>query len=219
MGESSKLISKIPKLPVSISIYLSIHPCIYPSIRPSIHPSIHPSIYPSIHQSIYPSIHPSIYISNNVHKYSMSNRLWSSKIPPTRSLHQGDHMCRVQHAKHLLRCGSVTGSIWRFPESLGYPQSSTILDWDFPWTKPSSYWGTPILRDPPCGHRYDILTMIYWSMSIKSMFSWIWLWICFRRYSMISIDIYGYLCGCSYKVCGYLLICMDNYMGVRMIFR
>ena len=36
---------------------------------------------------------------------------------------------------------------------------------------------------------------------------------------MISIDIYGYLCGCSYKVCGYLLICMDNYMGVRMIFR
>ena len=34
---------------------------------------------------------------------------------------------------------------WRFPKSWRYPQSSSILDWDFPWNKPSSVLGgTPI---------------------------------------------------------------------------
>ena len=39
----------------------------------------------------------------------------------------------------------------RFPKSWGYPQSPSILDWDFPWNKPSSYWGgvAPWLWTPP----------------------------------------------------------------------
>ena len=42
--------------------------------------------------------------------------------------------------------------LWYFPKNTATPQSS-IFWWDFPWTKPSSYWGamatpwTP--RDPP----------------------------------------------------------------------
>ena len=30
-----------------------------------------------------------------------------------------------------------------FPESYGYPQSSSISRWDVPWNKPTSYWDTP----------------------------------------------------------------------------
>ena len=29
-----------------------------------------------------------------------------------------------------------------------YPQSSSIFVWDFPWNKPSSYWGTPTAKGP-----------------------------------------------------------------------
>ena len=29
--------------------------------------------------------------------------------------------------------------IWRFPKSWGYPQSSSISRWDFPWNKPSIF--------------------------------------------------------------------------------
>ena len=36
----------------------------------------------------------------------------------------------------------------RFPKSWGYPQSSSILDWDFPWNQPSIFFGTSILRNP-----------------------------------------------------------------------
>ena len=39
--------------------------------------------------------------------------------------------------------------------SWGYPQSSSILDWDVPEQKPSSYWGTPMTMETdqilPCG--------------------------------------------------------------------
>ena len=30
----------------------------------------------------------------------------------------------------------------------GYPQSSSFLDWDFPWNKPTSYWGSPRYGNP-----------------------------------------------------------------------
>ena len=29
-----------------------------------------------------------------------------------------------------------------------YPQSSSMCSWDFPWTKPSSYWGASISGNP-----------------------------------------------------------------------
>ena len=34
------------------------------------------------------------------------------------------------------------------PKSRGYPQLSSMLFSDFPWNKPSSYWGTPIYGTP-----------------------------------------------------------------------
>ena len=37
---------------------------------------------------------------------------------------------------------SIFHHLLRFPESWGYPQFSSISRWDFPWNKPSSYWGT-----------------------------------------------------------------------------
>ena len=45
----------------------------------------------------------------------------------------------------------VPGSIlvkWRFPK-MGVPQSSSILDWDFPWNKPFSELGEALLMEPP----------------------------------------------------------------------
>ena len=39
------------------------------------------------------------------------------------------------------QCWQMIRTIWRFPKSWGYPQSSSIWDWDFPWNQPSSYWG------------------------------------------------------------------------------
>ena len=41
--------------------------------------------------------------------------------------------------------------IWGFPIHGGNPQSPSIqiLDWDFPWTKPSSYWATPMTIETP----------------------------------------------------------------------
>ena len=38
----------------------------------------------------------------------------------------------------------ISLSIWRFPKSWGYPQSSSILDWNFPLKKTASYWGSPV---------------------------------------------------------------------------
>ena len=41
------------------------------------------------------------------------------------------------------------GDIWGFKG--GYPQSSSIFGWDFPWNKPSNarYWGTPMTMETP----------------------------------------------------------------------
>ena len=36
---------------------------------------------------------------------------------------------------------------WRFPK-IGVPPKSSIYKWDFPWNKPSSYWGIPIYGTP-----------------------------------------------------------------------
>ena len=31
----------------------------------------------------------------------------------------------------------------------GTPINHPSLDWDFPWNKPSSYWGSPLFENPP----------------------------------------------------------------------
>ena len=48
------------------------------------------------------------------------------------------------HAELGFQGQQKDNSIWWFPESQGYPQSSSILDWDFPWHKPSIF-DTPML--------------------------------------------------------------------------
>ena len=40
-------------------------------------------------------------------------------------------------------CGDSYGGFRKY----GYPQSSSIYRWDFPWTKPSSYGGPPMTMD------------------------------------------------------------------------
>ena len=72
-------------------------------------------------------------------------------------------------------------STWRFPESYGYPQSSSILDWNFPWTKPSKLfqigWVPPWPWKPPHASSSNCLAEHLWSstlsmVSISPSYTW-----------------------------------------------
>ena len=52
---------------------------------------------------------------------------------------------------------------WRFPQ-VGVSLNS-IFDWDCPWKKPSSYWGTPMTMEAPKCHwpfQYQLPSNILW---------------------------------------------------------
>ena len=53
--------------------------------------------------------------------------------------------------------------LWRFPK-IGVRHLSSIFVWDFPWNKPSSYWGIPIYGKPHySNYRTMVLGRHFWS--------------------------------------------------------
>jgi len=47
-------------------------------------------------------------------------------------------------------CFWSTSNSTGFPKSWGYPKNHQFCSWDFPWNKPSSYWGNSIYGTPTC---------------------------------------------------------------------
>ena len=70
---------------------------------------------------------------------------------------------------HIPDCQRISWDPW---PNAGVPQSSSILEWDFPWNTPSSYWGTPIDGNP------KIIAVEQANMAQR-----IWYSTCCRRFS------------------------------------
>ena len=89
------------------------------------------------------SHHPSCF-DNPPSSIKWTRRFWSSRCGPIGTT--ASTCCRpslpgwMQLGEIFRKCGGFEG----------YPQSSSILDGDFPWTKPSSYWGSPFMDTPMC---------------------------------------------------------------------
>ena len=79
----------------------------------------------------------------------------------------------MQGAMNIPDCKLIWWDPWLPDQMLGSRKSS-ILDWDFPWNTPSSYWGTPIKMETP----KSIIAVEQANMAQR-----IWYSTCCRRFS------------------------------------
>ena len=79
----------------------------------------------------------------------------------------------MQGAMNIPDCKLIWWDPWLPDQMLGSRKSS-ILDWDFPWNTPSSYWGTPIKMETP----KSIIAVQQANMAQR-----IWYSTCCRRFS------------------------------------